>query len=91
MTAPVLDVNRPAFLVQHHIPSAPLPLCVQLGVDPGHRRGVQRDVAQLRRSPQTEHRVVLRRPERVQVPGRVSGGGTDAKKLEAWLHPGQHF
>lgn len=90
MTAPVLDVDPPALLLRRRVTSARLLLRVQLSVDAGHRRGVQRDVAQLRRPAQTEHRVAQRRPERVQVPSRVAGRRTDPKQLEAWLHPGQH-
>lgn len=90
MTAPVLDVDPPALLLRRCVPSARLLLRVQLGVDPGHGRRVQRDVAELGRPAQTEHRVAHRRPERVQVPRRVAGRRTYPKQLEAWLHPGQH-
>lgn len=90
MTAPVLDMDPPALLLRRCVTSTRLLLCLQLRVDSGHRRRAQRDVAELRRPAQTEHRVAQRRPERVQVPRRVASRRTYPQKLEAWLHPGQH-
>lgn len=87
MTAPVLDVHPPALLLRRCVTSAGLLLSVQLRVDPRHRRGVQRDVAELRRPAQAEHGVAERRPERVQVPRRVAGRRSDPQQLEARLHP----
>lgn len=95
MTAPVLNVDDPSvalillllLLLLGGVTSARLPLGVELGVDAGHRAGVQRDVAQLRRSTQAEHAAAERRPERVQVPRRVARRRPDAKQLEARLHP----
>lgn len=72
MTAPVLNVDPPALLLRRCVPSWGLPLCVELRVDPGHRRGVQRDVTQLGGPTQAKHAVAQRRPERVQVPRRVA-------------------
>lgn len=90
MAAPVLNVDPPSFLLLSFDSFARLPLGFELSVDAGHRRRVQRDVAQLRRSTQAEHRVVLRRPEGVQVPRRFACRRPDPKQLEARLHPSQH-
>lgn len=90
VAAPVLHVDPPALLLQRHVLLVRVPLRLQLGVDPGHGRRVQRDVAQLGRSAQAEHAAAQRRPERVQVPRRVARGRTDPEQLEARLHAGQH-
>lgn len=91
MSAPVPNVDLPAFIWLIHVSAdVRLLLCVQLGVDAGHRRGVQRDVAQLRRPAQAEHRAAQRRPERVEVLHRVVAGRADPKELKTWLHAGQH-
>lgn len=91
MTAPVLDVHPPALLLLLPVVTARLLLGVQLSVDAGHQRRLQRDVAQLRRPSQAEHRLVQRRPERVQVPGRVTRREPDPEQLKARLRSGQHF
>lgn len=90
MSAPVPNVDLPAFIWLSHVPVVRLLLGVQLGVDAGHRRGVQRDVAELRCPAQAEHQAAQRRPERVEVLHRVVAGRADPKELETRLHTGQH-
>lgn len=90
MSAPVPNVDLPAFIWLSHVSDIRLLLRVQLGVDAGHRRRVQRDVTELRCAAQAEDRAAPRRSERVEVLHRVVAGRADPKKLKTRLHTGQH-
>lgn len=90
VTAPVPDVDPPAFVQLICISKICLLLCMQLSMDPGHWCRVERDIAKLSCPTQAEHRVAQRRPECIEVLHCVTDRRADPKKLKTWLHVGQH-